>query len=415
MKKKSDISLGHRHAWTDTQGHSHRVVFDDHVVEKPRATWLALSVVTAIALLIGVVVLVTNQTHEDRPYVGAPNASPDFQVAHEIARQGDYAASAIASGWNDEFFLADKTGVSLFDASGAKLDFWPNASEEEPTAMTFVADEKSVANGLLFVAYGDKVMSMQFSLEQLVPASDPNSATAVAFSQESSEESNAVTRTAQRGALSELETVLVAPGANVRGLACSAERLFVADYQSQRVRRYSLKKIMTAPADEKNVLPDCELGSPDEQLSYPGVKPTFERNFCISYLAETNSLYVVSSGLFRIDAFDAGTGVWRPEQSWNAPPGLPHTFSGAANPIALAVSTNWIATAETGRFNDEKEKRSSALQLFSPSGDWLAEIGGLSSSQLGESFALSLVRSPDAKRLYLLRSDGVVDVLESRP
>ena len=413
MKKKSDISLGHRHAWTDTQGHSHRVVFDDGVADKPRATWLALSVVTIFALLVGVVVvLATNQTHEGARFVGSPTAPPKFAVAREIARQGDFPATALANGWNDEFFLAAKSGITLFDASGEKLDFWASASGEEPTALTFVADEKSAANGLLFVAYRDKVMSMQFSLELFVPASNLNSENAVAFSEESSEERDAIARTAQRGALSEMETALLAPGANIRGLACSAERLFVADYQSQRIRRYSLKKIMSAPDDEKTILPDCELGAPDEEVSYPGVKPTFERNFSICYLAETNSLYVASPGLFRIDAFDAGTGVWRPEQSWSASPGVLHAFSGASNPIAIAASPNWIATAETGSF-EEKDKRESALQLFDLNGAWLAEIGGLASAQLGESFALSLARSPDGARLYFLRSDGVVNVLET--
>ena len=57
--KDNDVSLGHRHYWTDTQGHAHRVVFDDKTLEKPRATWVVLVTVTIVALVAGVVIITT--------------------------------------------------------------------------------------------------------------------------------------------------------------------------------------------------------------------------------------------------------------------------------------------------------------------------------------------------------------------
>ena len=91
------------------------------------------------------------------------------------------------------FFVADARGVSLYDAEGNQLGAWPNEPDETPTALAFVSDENAATNGTLLVAYGDKVKSLRFSLDNVVPG-----------------EGESVIFTAQNGALGDLELILTA-------------------------------------------------------------------------------------------------------------------------------------------------------------------------------------------------------------
>lgn len=416
--KDNDVSLGHRHYWTDTQGHAHRVVFDDKTLEKPRATWVVLVTVTIVALVAGVVIITTlHKPTGARPFVQERAEAATFALAQTVAAGVESGATTIAAGWNDEFFLGDAAGVSLFDAAGQKLENWSFDEPEAPTALAFVSDEENVANGLLLVAFKDKVKYLQFSLDQVVPATGRGDAALPGGADEETESNNAVVRTAARGALGAPKTLLVKTGADIRGLDSSGERLFVADYAAARVWRYSLKKLYALESGADEPTPDCELGAPDEARGYPGLKPTFPRNFCATYDRKRNVLFVANPGLFRIDAFDPETGAWSSVNSWSRTPGATDAFRGASNPIAVVAGDNRFLVAESGVFTYEQTNaRYSPLRFFSESGEWLADVGGdfLSSSSSEWLSVAALAASRDFKRFYVLNVDGSVDVWERR-
>ena len=408
--KKAEIDLGRRHEWVDTQGHSHKVVFDDGAFEKPRATWTTLSVVAAIALLAGsVMIAATHRSSDERAFVGRSNALPNFALSSATQRDGDAPYLAIAAGWNDEFFAASASGIALFNASCERLEYWPRDVGAAPTALLFIGDEKSESNGVLLVAYADRIDALRFSLERTRETTDARAALA----SETSADGTTTTyyaRTSQGGAIGEFETVLSLPGAKICGMTNTSDRLFVADFVAQRGKRFPLKALIPSTGDDAVRAPDCELGAPDETDAYPGLKPTFERNFCLARLEETNVVYAVSSGLFRIDAFDATSGARRPEASWSKAPGSSRGFIGSANPIAIAPTDAWIAVVEVGKF-DANSNRRSPLQFFDLSGGWLAEADGYPLERLEDVFVVALAKSRDDRRLYALRSDGAIDVL----
>ena len=140
--KNKDVSLGHRHYWTDTQGHAHRVVFDEKTLEKPRATWIVLTTVTLLALIVGVALIISiHPATNVKPFVETPRAAPVFVLARSIDDGVASHATAIAAGWNDEFFLAGDDGVSLYESTtGKKLETWSFDEKIAPTALAFVAD-----------------------------------------------------------------------------------------------------------------------------------------------------------------------------------------------------------------------------------------------------------------------------------
>ena len=414
--KDKDISLGRRHYWTDTQGQAHRVVFDDGKLEKPRSTWIVLASVTLFALIFGVVVLLT--THPDagsKLPLEAPKLYPNLRCARTIVSDADARPVAIAAGWNDEFFLASEKGVALYDASGNKLDFWQNEENVAPSAINFVAQEEDPSNGLLLLAFPTKIKALRFSLEQYVPSESANQDADVSSNvgEEDHARNNAVERTAARGAVGNFYDVLSRSDADIRGLECDGDRLYVADYLSDSVWRFSLKKLEKRPDDDKTEpVADCLVGAPDEGRGYPGLKPAFAKYFCLNFDEEAKVLYAVSSGLFRIDAFNPETGAWLSEKSWTRAPGAGIGFRGAANPISIDTRGSLIVDAESGRFFDESGKRRvSPLRFFTTSGEWLDDLGD-GSNFSDDVSALAAVFSHDDKRVFVLKSDGGVDVWE---
>ncbi|MBP5622768.1 MAG: hypothetical protein J6X44_12215 [Thermoguttaceae bacterium] len=402
MKKKKDetqVLLGHKHSWTDTAGHAHRVVFDEKALEKPRTTWLVLTVVTVVALAAGAFGVFTAPRHADS--VSAfhfADSGLSFTFKNTIKHAAETPCCAIASGWNDEFFVADARGVSLYDAEGNKLGAWPNEPDETPTALAFVSDENAATNGTLLVAYGNKIKSLRFSLDNVVPG-----------------EGESVIFTAQNGALGDLELILTAPDADIRGLASSSERLFVADFQSGRVWRYSWKKIEALKHEtKKETVPDCVIGDSDVASAYPGLKPAIKENFSISYLPGENELFVSNSGLFRVDAFNASVGTARSDHSWSRSGEMNESFTGAANPIAVAASREWLAVAEAGMSSSsETDEKASPVRFFNLNGESLGRLPYKGLERAEETFVVGIAVSPDSTRVYALNSNGDVDVWTS--
>ena len=398
-EKKPVVLLGRKHVWTDTQGHAHRVVFDEKVAEKPKFTWVVLAVVTFVALVLGVVgVLTTPERAASTGKIFVTEEQPSFVYKTTIRADADARAHALAAGWNNEFFLADDEGVTLYAADGTKLDFWQNELEDEsPTALTFASDQNAATNGTLIVAYTDKVKALRFSLDRVAPG-----------------EGNDVIFTARGGAKGAPKLVLNANDADIRGLACSSERLFVADFRTGRVYRYTWKKLDALKDDlEKSILPDCIIGDPDVSSAYPGLKPALKEKFSVVYLPSENELFAANSGLFRVDSFNAGTGVYRAEHSQSHQSDASDGFTGAANPIAIAVSfEKWIATAETGDLASSETPRRDPIRFFSLTGTPLGSLAQPDIPRPDETFVVDVATSPDSRWIYALYSNGDVDVWE---
>ncbi len=437
-KKERDAkkALGYKHEWIDTRGHSHRVFFDKKTLEKPKTTWTALIAVAVLAFLIGGVVLLTVPAAKNggtiRP--NSANSKPAFAPQSSLTGLTAQPATALAAGWNGEFFLADRAEIALFDANGKKIDAWPNATGETPTALSFVANEGSAKNGLLLIAYPNRVDAISFNLgaasaSASAPETENENETENANVNDSETVRDAetnggnaaqvVVRTAAGGALGPATTVLSIPNAEISGVATSDERLFVADRKSERVWRYSWAKLDALNgAESKETAPDGEIGAPDPASGYPGLRPAIGTRFNVVYSPANNEIFVANSGLFRVDAFNADSAARVAEHSWaKAPGGSDRAFGGMANPVAVVVSSNgWLATVEQEKAangaDEKKVGQKSPLQIFEWGGNWIAEIPTTAKSDKNATTApfVAAALSADSRRLLTLSANGAVDV-----
>ena len=420
-ERREKKALGYKHEWTDTGGHSHRVIFDKKTLERPQTTWKALIVVAALGLLVGGVAILTAPRKAAEPLPLAPtNVRPDFALAATLRNLTTERPVALAAGWGDEFFLADKGGVGLYRVGdGARLQYWESPEGDAPTALTFVADETSEKNGALLIAYPERIDAIYFAPDRV-----SNDASANEGEKKNDEEADATettgatVRSAQDAALGAATTILSIPGASIAALAATPERLFVGDFNADCVRRYSWRKLdALRDVEKKETPPDCEIGAPDGALAYPGLRPATEPYMCVVYSPSTNEIVVANSGLFRVDAFNVDSGVWNAEHSWTKAPGTERAFSGAANPIALVVSpSGWIATAETGKIDVAAGKKS-PLQIFdAKSGSWISEIAVGVPAENGARVAspIGLAISEDGRQILALKSNGEVEIYANR-
>ncbi len=421
-ERREKKALGYKHEWTDTGGHSHRVIFDKKTLERPQTTWKALTVVAALGLLVGgVAILTAPRVKDGGPFPLAPtNVRPDFALTTTLRNLTTEQPVALAAGWGDEFFLADRGGVGLYRVvDGERLQYWKSAEGDAPTALTFIADETSEKNGALLIAYPERIDAIYFATDRVAD----EAATSETNDDEEKKnggvsEESAPTRTAQNAALGEATTILTIPGAEVAAVAATPERLFVGDFNADRVWRYSWRTLdALRDAEKKETPPDCEIGAPDGALSYPGFRPATEPRMSVVYSPTTNEIVVANSGLFRVDAFNVDSGVWNAEHSWTKTPGTERAFAGAANPVALVVSpSGWIATAETGKIDGASGKKS-PLQIFdAKSGSWISEfLAGPPTENEGRvASPIGLALSEDGRQIWALKSNGEIEVYTNR-
>lgn len=413
-------ALGYKHEWTDTGGHSHRVIFDKKTLERPQTTWKALTFVAALGLLVGGVAILTapRDKNAGRLPLAPTNVRPDFALTSTLRNLTAERPIALAAGWGDEFFLADRGGVGLYRVGdGERLQYWKSAEGDAPTALTFVADETSEKNGALLIAYPERIDAIYFATDRVANAGE-GSADGKEKKNDGVSKENAPTRTAQNAALGEATTILTIPGASVAAVAATPDRLFVGDFNAERVWRYSWRTLdALRDAEKKETPPDCEIGAPDGALSYPGFRPATEPTMSVVYSPSTNEIVVANSGLFRVDAFNVDSGVWNAEHSWTKTPGTERAFAGAANPIALVVSpSGWIATAETGKIDAATGKKS-PLQIFdAKTGDWISEIlPGVPTENEGRvASPIGLALSENGLQILTLKSNGEVEIYANR-
>ncbi|MBQ1277106.1 MAG: hypothetical protein IIY07_00510 [Thermoguttaceae bacterium] len=417
-ERREKKALGYKHEWTDTGGHSHRVIFDKKTLERPQTTWKALTVVAALGLLVGgVAILTAPRVKDGGPFPLAPtNVRPDFALTTTLRNLTAEQPVALAAGWGDEFFLADRGGVGLYRVDkGERLQYWKSPEGDAPTALTFIADETSEKNGALLIAYPERIDAIYFATDRVADVAEES---AGEDKKKGAADKSASVRTAQNAALGEATTILAIPGASIAAVASSPERLFVGDFNAGRVWRYSWRTLdALRGVEKKETPPDCEIGAPDGGLSYPGFRPATEPYMSVVYSPETNEIVVANSGLFRVDAFNVDSGVWNAEHSWTKTPGMERAFAGAANPIALVVSpSGWIATAETGKIDVATGKKS-PLQIFdAKTGNWISEIlaGVPTENAARVATPIGLTLSEDGRQILALKSNGEVEIYASR-
>jgi hypothetical protein len=364
-------------------------------------------------LIGGVAILTAPRKDVGRLPLAPTNIRPDFALTTTLRNLTTERPVALAAGWGDEFFLADRGGVGLYRVgNGERLQYWKSAAGNAPTALTFVADETSEKNGALLIAYPERIDAIYFATDRVVKKSDDGE------KKNDGAEKNAPKRTAQDAALGEATTILTIPGAAVAAVAASPDRLFVGDFKADRVWRYSWRTLdALRNAEKKETPPDCEVGAPDGALSYPGFRPATEPYMSVVYSPTTNEIVVANSGLFRVDSFNVDSGVWNAEHSWTKTPGMERAFSGAANPIALVVSpSGWIATAENGKIDAATGKKS-PLQIFdAKSGSWIAEMLGVApaENEIRVASPIGLALSEDGRKILALKSNGEVEIYANR-
>lgn len=425
-ERREKKALGYKHEWTDTGGHSHRVIFDKKTLERPQTTWKALIFVAALGLLGGGVAILTAPRAKDagRLPLAPTNVRPDFALSETLRNLTTEPPVALAAGWGDEFFLADRGGVGLYRVDGGeRLQYWKSDEGDAPTALTFVSDETSEKNGALLIAYPERIDAIYFATDRVAGDAAPSEAEENGVGDEEKKddgvsEKSAPIRTARNAALGEATTILTIPGAAVAAVAATPDRLFVGDFNADRVWRYSWRTLdALQSAEKKETPPDCEIGAPDGGLAYPGFRPATEPRMSVVYSPTTNEIVVANSGLFRVDAFNVDSGVWSAEHSWTKTPGTERAFSGAANPVALVVSpSGWIATAETGKIDVATGKRS-PLQIFdAKNGNWIAEILGVvpTENEVRVASPIGLALSEDGRQILALKSNGEVEVYTNR-
>ncbi|MBQ9800667.1 MAG: hypothetical protein IJO40_12130 [Thermoguttaceae bacterium] len=416
-ERREKKALGYKHEWTDTGGHSHRVIFDKKTLERPQTTWKALTFVAALGLLVGGVAILTapRDKNNGRLPLAPANARPDFALSTTLRNLTTERPVALAAGWGDEFFLADRAGVGLYRVGdGERLQYWESAEGDAPTALTFVADETSEKNGALLIAYPERIDAIYFATDRVETDAEERGADEEAEKENDVAEEIAPNRTAQNAALGEATTILTIPGASIAAVAATPERLFVGDFNAERVWRYSWRTLDALKnAEKKETPPDCEIGAPDGGLSYPGFRPATEPYMSVVYSPTTNEIVVANSGLLRVDAFNVDSGAWKSEHSWTKTPGTERAFAGAANPVALVVSpSGWIATAETGKIDAATGKKS-PLQIFdAKSGSWISEIlnGTSTENEARAATPIDLALSEDGRQILALKSNGEVEI-----
>lgn len=405
MKKKSEktqVAWGRKHSWVDTQGHAHRIVFDEKSSERPRGAWLALGVATFLALAIGVVGVLTapSKSRDDVYRVAGPSAV--WKFARTIAPEQE-RAQTISAGWNDEFFVANREGVALYNSQGEKLDFWAFDAPQDPTAIFFVADVNSSRNGTLLVAFVDEIRVLRFTLDRVATGEGAN-----------------LVFTAKGGAKGAFEPFLSIPETDIRDLAATSDRLFIADYAGARVLRYTWSKIEALQSgSDKTLIPDCAIGEPDSAFDYPGLAPTFERVFSIAFFPSINELMAANSGRLRIDSFNASTGAYCADHGIPKNMNIPSVFSGTENPVAIAsVGVDRIVAAEYRSpvdLEDGYASDTTSFIEFDLTGEVVSKIVCENTERAPEVSIVALDSSFDGTRLYALYSDGAVDVWEGTP
>ncbi|MBQ7030104.1 MAG: hypothetical protein IJN32_07645, partial [Thermoguttaceae bacterium] len=224
-ERREKKALGYKHEWTDTGGHSHRVIFDKKTLERPQTTWKALIFVAALGLLVGGVAILTAPRAKDggRLPLAPTNVRPDFALTTTLQNLTTERPVALTAGWGDEFFLADRGGVGLYRVGdGERLQYWKSAEGDAPTALTFVADETSEKNGALLIAYPERIDAIYFATNRVSSEAETSETEENGGEEKKNDglsEKSAPTRTAQNAALGEATTILSIPGAAVAAVA----------------------------------------------------------------------------------------------------------------------------------------------------------------------------------------------------
>lgn len=389
-KNRLKISFGHKHEWIDTQGHTHHVVFDEKILEKPRATWVVLAVVTFFAIAVGLVGVLTAKRDGNGGGSVRMNSTAAFEYKYALAPDTGDLPCAIAAGWNDELFAVDKHAVKLYDGDGVLVNSWTSETEKEPTAMTFVSNENDPRDGLLIVAYGDELRVLRFKQDNVV-----------------TDEAGAVHFTAQDGAEGSPELLAVLPNLKIGSLEVAGDRLFAADLNSSRVFRYSWKKFETlAEAGDKTILPDCVIGEPDFSTGYAGLETVDGKGLSMAYIAAENELFVVNLGASRVDVFNANTGVFKLDRKILE---VKHQGAGAQAFPRLTLENaglGGIVAAYDAAVNEE------IVAVYTSRGETTSKTLVSKDRREAPGEISAVASSVDSTRVYALCSDGNIDVWE---
>ncbi|MDO4587828.1 MAG: hypothetical protein Q4C95_11100 [Planctomycetia bacterium] len=322
-----------KYDWVDTAGFTHRYSFDTQAIDQPRTTWIVLLSVTFVAFIIGCILIRYLPEKKSSTFYYSKYANNQAELFASVATfdlSEPVHPSAITKGptlseenegeilETETFFVAGDEKVVLYNIKGEKINEWsfgtPDSESEKtiehPKSLCFVHQKNHPLNNCLLIAFKNRIdflnTAQQKATIQPFLTFDDNS--------------------------------------YLTSLTVDQANLYVADYAQKIIYKYN-------GSDCKNR--SMEIGQVTEanqEEGFLGLVLSASPYFDIAFHPSLNSILATNSVRFRIESFDAETGEWQKDNSWEKHPGNPNGFTGCCNPVLLNVFPNGqILTAEKGK------------------------------------------------------------------
>lgn len=238
------------------------------------------------------------------------------------------APTAMVAGRDDTLFVCEGSSISCFALQSPQESavtirlVWKRDFETPVTAIHFVREEEKVLQGMLLVGLGNRIETV-----------NPN-------------------QTDGSGVLfAELQDNSI-----VTSITSSSNAVFAADKPNNIIVKYDMlgNKIQ-------------DIGGKGGDDGFAGFDLGGAPTFCIDCVRNPSVLVAANPVRSRVEIFDAETGAWDREHSWNKSSDRPGGFAPGNNPYYLTVLPNQtIMTVETGK--------NARIRNFKLDGDLLLEF-----------------------------------------
>ncbi len=238
------------------------------------------------------------------------------------------APTAMAAGRDDTLFVSEGASIRCYELQFARRSsvtlrlLWKRDFESTVTAMHFVEEEEKVLQGMLLVGLGNKIESV-----------NPNQ-----------KDGGGVL-------FAELQDNSI-----VTSIATNSNAVFAADKPNNIIVKYDMlgNKIQ-------------DIGSKEGADGFAGFDLGEAPTFCIDCVRNPSVLLAANPAKSRVETFDAETGAWDREHSWDKSPDRQGGFAPGNNPYYLTVLLNQtVMTVETGK--------NARIRNFNLDGDLLLEF-----------------------------------------
>lgn len=308
---------------------SHRMFLDAQIVQKPKFTLVVLALVTLIASLGGWYLIRFGKFDsifsDGAPFPRSQSSVRGVGPVLACLINAD-PVTALTAGTSDNFFVATDSVVSQYkigcDEEGISAkSLWSRDFGNPVSALHYVSGKKAL-DGMLLVAAGNKI-------ETVNPNQSEGNGTVFA----------------------ELDA-----DSFITAIATDSVSVFAADFGKKCVHRFDM-------LGAENLT----IGQADETAGFEGLSMGAEPYFSLDFSPKNKTLIVSNPGKRRIEAFDADSGAWRKELSFDSASPYQTPNESDCSPASLHVLPNGvILTLETGT--------PAKMRNFTPEGAFLTEI-----------------------------------------